>query len=91
MAAVLQNNFSLPIWLTGVIFASLVAFVILGGIQRISDVASKLVPAMIILYLGAGLAIILEISDGAIYSRRAIEKHLGAKVLTTIPKIAFED
>ncbi|AUI85983.1 chain-length determining protein [Vibrio azureus] len=43
------------------------------------------------LMLGAGLALILEISDGAIYSRLAIEKHLGAKVLTTIPKIAFED
>lgn len=59
MAAALNASFSVPVWLTGVIFATLVGFVILGGIQRISDVASKLVPAMIILYVGAGLAIIV--------------------------------
>ena len=42
----------------GVIMSSLVAAVILGGIKRIGFVSGILVPAMGILYLGAGLVII---------------------------------
>lgn len=59
MAAVLDNSFNLPTWLTGAAVAALVAFVILGGIGRIGEVAGKLVPAMIVLYVGASLVIIL--------------------------------
>ncbi len=59
MASVLNENLSIPTWLTGVVVAALVAFVILGGIQRIGEVAGKLVPAMIVLYIGASLLIIL--------------------------------
>jgi AGCS family alanine or glycine:cation symporter len=42
----------------GVIMCSLVAVVILGGIKRIGFVSGILVPAMGVLYLGAGLVII---------------------------------
>ncbi len=59
MAAALDSTFSLPTWITGVIVAVLVAFVILGGIRRIGDVAGKLVPTMIVLYIGAALIVIL--------------------------------
>lgn len=59
MAAVLDKSFSVPSWLTGVVVAVLVGFVILGGIRRIGDVAGKLVPTMIILYIVAALLIIL--------------------------------
>lgn len=59
MAAVLEENFSLPTAVTGIIVAALVAFVILGGIRRIGEVAGKLVPAMIILYVVSALLIIL--------------------------------
>ena len=59
MAAALVNSFGVPAWLTGVVVAVLVGFVILGGIRRIGDVAGKLVPAMIVLYLGAALLIII--------------------------------
>ena len=59
MAAVLDDSFSVPTWITGLIVAALVGFVILGGIQRIGEVAGKLVPAMIVLYVGAALIIIL--------------------------------
>ena len=59
MATALGNSFSVPTWLTGVVVAGLVGVVIIGGIQRIGDVAGKLVPAMIVLYLGAALLIIL--------------------------------
>ena len=59
MALAIQSSFSVPTWLTGVVFAWLVAFVIFGGIHRIADVATKLVPSMIVLYIGSGLAVIL--------------------------------
>ena len=59
MAAALQNTFSVPTYITGVVVAVLVGFVILGGIQRIGEVAGKLVPTMIVLYVGAALVIIL--------------------------------
>ncbi|MEK7264866.1 MAG: alanine/glycine:cation symporter family protein [Pseudomonadota bacterium] len=45
--------------LYGFILCSLVAFVILGGIKRIGFVSGILVPLMGIIYLGAGLVIIL--------------------------------
>ena len=59
MAQVLAQNFSIPAWLTGVVVAALVAFVIFGGIKRIAEVAGKLVPAMIVLYIGASMLIII--------------------------------
>jgi len=59
MAAALKSSFSVPTWITGAVISVLVAIVILGGIRRIGDVAGKLVPAMIVLYLGSGIIIIL--------------------------------
>ena len=59
MAAALGDSFGLPVWLTGAIVAVLVAVVIIGGIRRIGEVAGRLVPAMIVLYLGAAVLIIL--------------------------------
>lgn len=59
MAAVLNENFSVPTAATGIIVAILVGFVLLGGIKRIGDVAGKLVPTMIVLYVAAALIIIL--------------------------------
>lgn len=58
MAAVLAASFGVPAVLTGVIVAGLVGFVIFGGIRRIAEVAGKLVPAMIVLYLGTALVVI---------------------------------
>ena len=41
------------------VVAVLVGFVIIGGIRRIAEVAGKLVPAMIVLYIGSALVVIL--------------------------------
>jgi AGCS family alanine or glycine:cation symporter len=49
----------LPAWLFGLVFAALVAFVIIGGIQRIGAVAEKLVPAMAVIYVVACLFVIV--------------------------------
>ena len=59
MAAALGDSFSVPYWATGIVVASLVGVVVIGGIRRIGEVAGKLVPAMVVLYIGATLAVIL--------------------------------
>lgn len=59
MAAALGNSFGVPTQVTGAIVAVLVGVVVIGGIRRIGEVAGKLVPAMIVLYVGAALLIIV--------------------------------
>lgn len=58
IAESLSDSLGIPAVLTGVVVASLVGFVVIGGIRRIAEVASRLVPAMIVLYVGAALAVI---------------------------------
>ncbi len=49
----------IPYWVSGGITAFIVALVILGGIKRIGAVSSRLAPSMAVLYVGAGLIILL--------------------------------
>ena len=58
VANVLNNTFSIPVELTAVVITILVAAVILGGIERIAQVAGKLVPFMAISYITAGLLVL---------------------------------
>lgn len=46
-------------WLGGLIMAALVGVVIIGGIRRIGEVTSRLVPAMCVFYSGVCLFIVL--------------------------------
>lgn len=55
----IHSSFSVPTWLTGTVMAVLAAVVIIGGVKRIAQVASKLVPFMAAIYIVAALAIIL--------------------------------
>lgn len=45
-------------WLFGVVVAALVGLVIIGGIQGIARVTSKIVPLMAVIYVTAGLVVI---------------------------------
>lgn len=65
VADVIQSNFGLNVWVTGVILMVLVGAVLIGGIKRIGSVAGALVPLMAIAYLGAGL-VVLAINADAI-------------------------
>ena len=49
----------IPDYLYGIILAVLVGFVIVGGIKRIGETTEKIVPFMVVLYVGASLFIIL--------------------------------
>ena len=59
MADSFRTDFGIPPWISGLVSASLVAFVILGGIKRIGAVASKLVPFMGLMYVLCALAVIV--------------------------------
>jgi AGCS family alanine or glycine:cation symporter len=54
-----RQDFGFPTWLVGLVMASLIAMVILGGIRRIGRVTSKLVPFMATLYVLASLLVLL--------------------------------
>jgi alanine or glycine:cation symporter, AGCS family len=58
IANALQSNFAIPEWLTGIVLVVLVGAVLLGGIERISTVAGKLVPIMAIAYMLAGTLVL---------------------------------
>lgn len=59
VADVMQTDFQIPLYITGLITAGLVAAVILGGIKRIGRVTSKLVPFMGIIYVAGALVILV--------------------------------
>lgn len=48
-----------PGWITGLVFATVVFIVIVGGVKSIARVTEKVVPFMGIMYVGAALIIIL--------------------------------
>lgn len=61
VADVMNSDFRIPVAITGLVTASLVAAVILGGIKRIGRVTSRLVPFMGIIYvLGAIVILVLN-------------------------------
>jgi len=60
IALALNSDFGIPFLATGLILALFTGVVIIGGIKRIAVVAERLVPGMIVLYMGAGLYVILS-------------------------------
>jgi len=58
VADVMEATFGLPHWISGVILMVLVGMVLIGGIRRIGQVASALVPIMAVSYLMAGLVVL---------------------------------
>jgi len=61
MSLAIHSEFGVPMWVTGAVITVLTALVILGGLKRIASVTERLVPAMILLYLGFG-AIVLAMN-----------------------------
>ena len=59
VADTLQQNFGVDQRISAAIVAALVAMVIIGGIKRIGQVASKLVPLMCVIYVIGALYVVL--------------------------------
>lgn len=58
-----RSDFGIPTWITGLVLASLVGMVIIGGIKRIGRVASRLVPIMSIIYFVGAITVLLINAD----------------------------
>ncbi len=59
VADTMNTTFGLPVWLTGLTTATIVALVIVGGITRIGRVTGILAPLMAAVYVMSALTIIL--------------------------------
>jgi AGCS family alanine or glycine:cation symporter len=59
MASIINSTTGLPEWAAGLIFAGLAFVVLVGGIKRIAHVTEKLVPAMVVLYVGGALIVVM--------------------------------
>ncbi len=58
VADAVDSIFSIPDWATGMVLTLLTGVVILGGIQRIAEVAAKLVPVMALAYIAGSITVI---------------------------------
>lgn len=64
VATSLQDSFGVPTWISGILLAGFLGFVIFGGIQRIASVAEIVVPVMALSYFSAAVFVIgLNISE----------------------------
>lgn len=54
-----KNALGIPMWVTAVVIAAIMAVVIIGGVKRIGTVASYIVPPMVLVYLAASIVIIV--------------------------------
>ncbi len=60
----LYSTFSIPGWVTGLVTATLVGVVIIGGIKRIGNVTARLMPLMAVIYiLGALIILLINFQD----------------------------
>jgi len=72
IALVMNTEFAVPKLFTGLFLGGLLWIIIIGGIQRIASVASKIIPIMGIIYFGGALIILIENYQNVIPSLNAI-------------------
>lgn len=58
ISTALNTSLHVPTYITGVVLALLVGFIVIGGLKRIASVTEKLVPFMAILYILGAFALI---------------------------------
>jgi len=61
ISGVLSSNYNVPTWVTGIILICCLMAVVLGGLKRLANIATSLVPIMSIFYVVVGLLVILLI------------------------------
>lgn len=72
IANAINATFGIPNIIVGAVLAILLAFVILGGIKRIAQVTSRLVPSMALIYVLGALAVLVYNYDNIIPSIASI-------------------
>ena len=76
IAVVMNDTFNIPKIVTGGVLAVLLWMVIIGGIKRIAQIASKLVPFMAFWYLVGSFAVIISNYQNIIPSLQSIFIHV---------------
>jgi AGCS family alanine or glycine:cation symporter len=76
IAVLMKDTFSIPKIVTGAVLSVLLWLVIIGGIKRIAQIASKLVPFMAFWYITAAIAVIISNYENIIPSLTSIFVHV---------------
>ena len=76
IAVIMNDTFHIPKFVTGAVLAVLLWMVIIGGIKRIAQIASKLVPFMAFWYLVGSFAVIISNYENIIPSLQSIFVHV---------------
>ena len=76
IAVIMNDTFHIPKFMTGAVLAVLLWMVIIGGIKRIAQIASKLVPFMAFWYLVGSFAVIISNYENIIPSLQSIFIHV---------------
>ncbi len=64
MTDILNSTYSIPHWISGLIITGFVLLIVVGGLKRIAEVTSRLVPFMAVIYfLAAMLVVVLNIEN----------------------------
>ena len=59
IAGILNSNYGVPNYMTGIVLIVLLLCITLGGLKRLANVAMNLVPTMSILYVAIGILVLL--------------------------------
>ena len=95
VAAAMQVSFGVPNWVTGLVLVAATALVVLGGLHRIAEVASVLVPVMCGTYVLCALYVVFTnwsqlpgivalVLDSAFTGHAAVGGFAGAAVTSAI-------
>lgn len=60
LSSAMSTSLHLPVWVNGLIIAGCAGIVIFGGVHRVADVSSKIVPLMALLYIFVALFVIVK-------------------------------
>ena len=58
IGATINTAFGIPTWVTGLVLAVVVGFIVIGGAKRIASTAEKIVPIMGVLYIVGALVVL---------------------------------
>jgi len=57
ISAAFYDSYQIPHWVTGLVLALVLLLIVIGGIKRIAEVTSRLVPFMALIYFGAAVVV----------------------------------
>lgn len=59
ISGILYSNYNIPTWITGIALICFLMAITLGGLKRVANIATSLVPTMSVFYIVVGILVIL--------------------------------